>query len=110
MPWSKESRHKRGYGAEWDKIRQRILARDKGLCQCDDCKGGQIRIRPATEVDHIVSKAKAKRLRWTQEQIDADSNLQAINHDCHLKKTAEEQGYKLKPKVRIGPDGWPIEG
>jgi 5-methylcytosine-specific restriction protein A len=107
MAWSKESRHKRGYGAEWDKIRERILIRDKGMCQCTDCKGMKL---PANEVDHIVSKAKAARLRWTQARIDADDNLQAINHDCHLKKSAEERGYTLKPKVRIGADGWPIKG
>jgi 5-methylcytosine-specific restriction protein A len=105
MAWSKESRHKRGYGTAWDKIRERILKRDEGMCQCTDCKGIK---RSANEVDHIVSKAKAKRLGWSQARIDAESNLQAINHDCHIKKSAEEQGQALKPKVKIGLDGWPI--
>lgn len=27
------NRHARGYGTAWDKIRQRILRRDSGLCQ-----------------------------------------------------------------------------
>lgn len=28
-----QSRHQRGYGAKWDVIRERVLKRDKGLCQ-----------------------------------------------------------------------------
>ncbi|EHA8518057.1 HNH endonuclease, partial [Salmonella enterica subsp. enterica serovar Johannesburg] len=27
------SRHQRGYGSKWDTIRERVLKRDKGLCQ-----------------------------------------------------------------------------
>ena len=107
MAWSNTSRHARGYGAEWDKIRKRILERDKGLCQCERCQGGRIRLRPATEVDHKVSKATAKRIGWTDQQIDADDNLQAINGDCHKRKTAEEQGKRFRPA--IGRDGWPVE-
>jgi 5-methylcytosine-specific restriction protein A len=107
MAWSNESRHKRGYGSAWDKTRKRILARDCSLCQCPHCKAsGAIRI--ATEVDHIISKAKAKEMKWTDERIDADSNLQAINSDCHKRKTQEEQGRKLRPKARISADGWPV--
>ncbi len=34
MAWSKESRQSRGYGAGWQRIRARVLERDKGLCQC----------------------------------------------------------------------------
>jgi 5-methylcytosine-specific restriction protein A len=109
MAWGKESRQARGYGAKWDRKRKRILERDCGLCQCRHCKAsGAINI--ATEVDHIVSKAKARAMRWTDEQIEADSNLQSINHDCHLRKTEEEQGKTKRPKVTIGLDGWPVEG
>jgi len=94
MAWSKESRQSRGYGAEWDRIRRRILKRDAGICQ--PCKKlGRIHI--GTHVDHIVSKAKAQAMRWTKAQIDADSNLQCINAECHKAKTAEETGRKLKP-------------
>jgi 5-methylcytosine-specific restriction protein A len=107
MAWSKLSRHERGYGAAWDKIRARIMARDCGLCQ--PCRK-QGRITIATAVDHITSKAKAAKLKWTQEQIDADSNLQAICKPCHDAKTAEEQGKKLRTRVRIGADGWPVQG
>lgn len=28
-----QSRHQRGYGSKWDVIRERVLKRDKGLCQ-----------------------------------------------------------------------------
>lgn len=109
MAWSKLSRHERGYGKEWDKKRLRILVRDAGQCQCAECKKKVVPLT-ANEVDHIVSKAKAKQMGWTDEQIEADSNLQSLNPDCHKRKTAEEQGKSLRPKVRIGTDGFPIEG
>ena len=65
MAWSKESRHKRGYGAAWDKKRKRVLERDGGLCRCAHCaKSGRIRI--ATEVDHVINKAKGREMGWTE--------------------------------------------
>ena len=57
MAWSKESRQARGYGADWDKLRAQVLARDGHLCQCPDCQGGKVRALPAHEVDHIKPKA-----------------------------------------------------
>jgi 5-methylcytosine-specific restriction endonuclease McrA len=36
--WPTESRHKRGYGAEWDKVRKLVLERNEHLCQCRHCK------------------------------------------------------------------------
>jgi 5-methylcytosine-specific restriction protein A len=104
MAWSKESRQSRGYGATWDKLRLVILARDGGICQHCLRTTGLVHI--GTEVDHIVSKAKALRMKWSQEQIDAESNLQCIGKACHAKKTKEEMGFKPKPV--IGPDGWPM--
>lgn len=81
------SRQSRGYGAEWEQTRKRILRRDKGLCQ--PClKSG--RPKPARQVDHIINKAAAKQRGWTQEQIEADDNLQAICNECHAAKTADE--------------------
>ena len=103
--WSRESRHARGYGSEWDKLRRIVLQRDNGLCQCQHCKAAG-RVTSATECDHIISKAKGKALGWTDERIDDPSNLQAINSDCHKRKTVEENGGK--PKQRIGLDGWAI--
>lgn len=104
--WSKESRHKRGYGAAWDRVRKKVLDRDAGLCQPCRKLG---KYTTATEVDHITSKARAAQLRWSQERIDDPSNLQSICHPCHLEKSAAEQGKTLKPKARIGADGWPVE-
>lgn len=104
MAWSKESRQSRGYGAEWDQIRARIVKRDKGLCQC--ClKAGRVTI--GREVDHKTPKAEARRLRWTQEQIDADGNLWLLCTPCHKAKTAADNGKVYVPKVEYGEDGWP---
>lgn len=73
------SRQDRGYGAEWEKLRKRILSRDKGLCQ--PCmKSGRVSV--AKHVDHIKPKAEGG--------TDADENLQAICIECHKVKTAAE--------------------
>lgn len=83
------SRHERGYGAKWVKTRKRVLLAASGLCQCADCTSAG-RIRPATEVDHRVSKAEWRRLHGSLAGVDAESNLQAINTDCHRLKTQRE--------------------
>jgi 5-methylcytosine-specific restriction protein A len=61
------------------KLRARILIRDGGMCQCDQCHGSGL---TATEVDH--------RIPLWEGGTDDDSNLQAINTDCHKRKTADE--------------------
>lgn len=71
---NQESRHVRGYGTSWYKLRAHILARDDGLCRV--CG------RPASEVDHIVAKSAGG--------SDDEDNLQAICSACHAKKTALE--------------------
>lgn len=96
MAWPTTSRHERGYGTAWEKLRKRILARDKHLCQPCRRKG---KYHSATHVDHIVSKANGG--------TDDEGNLQAINSECHKAKTAEENG--AKPKIAIGDDGWPTD-
>ena len=105
--WPTESRHKRGYGAEWDKVRKLVLRRDGHLCQCRHCKA-EGRTTIATEVDHIVSRANAQALGWSKARAEHPDNLQAINSDCHAIKTQEEQGKTVKPKRIIGLDGFPI--
>ena len=106
MAWHTTSRQSRGYGSDWDRTRKRILRRDNGLCQ--PClKQGHI--HAGTEVDHIISKAKAKAMGWTQQRMDADDNLQAINTECHKAKTAAEQGRTLNAKVTIGINGYPVD-
>src|ERR1044072_1467222 len=106
MAWSKERRQSRRYGAAWEKIRKQVMERDKGLCQVCLATG-----RPtiATQVDHITSKAKAKRLAWSDARTDSLANLQAICTPCHDRKTTEETGRTYQPKVEIGVDGWPVK-
>lgn len=95
--WHRQSRHARGYGTAWDKLRLIVLRRDCGLCQCAECKRiGRLRV--ATEVDHIVPRARGG--------TDDLENLCAINRDCHRDKSLRDKG--IEPKRRIGPDGYPV--
>ncbi|HDR9100695.1 HNH endonuclease [Burkholderia vietnamiensis] len=77
--WS-GSRHERGYGSRWVKIRERIMKRDNGLCQ--QCLRAR-KVTRAEHVDHIVSKASGG--------TDTDSNLEALCGPCHRAKTARER-------------------
>lgn len=106
MAWSKESRQSRGYGADWDRVRKVVVARDLGLCQ--KCKR-QGRVAIGREVDHIVPKAKAAALQWSQAKTDDPDNLELLCTPCHEAKTAEDNGKAYRPKVRYGVDGWPVE-
>mgnify|MGYP000004505699 CR=1 FL=1 len=79
------TRHDRGYGADWDKRRQRILERDCGLCQ--EClRQGRVTVcghKPYSAwCDHIVPKAEGG--------TDDDDNLQTLCRSCHTEKTARE--------------------
>lgn len=94
------SRHERGYGTAWDKLRLVILERDCGLCQ--PCAALD-RVTVGNIVDHKVPKA--------QGGSDDESNLQAICAACHKAKTqAESRGATWDGKQRqvIGRDGWPV--
>lgn len=106
MVWSTESRQSRGYGAEWEKVRQVVIERDLGLCQPCQRKA---RVSAYVAVDHVVSKAKAALMGWSQAQVDDPKNLQCICKPCHDRKSAEEVGKAYRPPVRYGEDGWPIE-
>lgn len=108
--WRWSSAERGGYGKQWRKLRKVVLERDQYLCQCVYCKqSGSPRL--ASEVDHVVSKAKAIMLGWSQSSIDALSNLQAINKDCHERKTREEKGHTYYgPRPTIGADGYPVAG
>ena len=97
MPWSTQTRQQRGYGAQWDKLRKQVLRRDAYLCRpclADD------RLTSATEVDHIVPKAKGG--------TDTPSNLQAICRACHRAKTTIDGGGVPRQQFTHGADGWPI--
>lgn len=107
MPWSKESRQSRGYDAEWDKVRKVVIERAKGMCeQC--AKEG--RVAQGKDVDHVVSKAKAKVLGWSRAKTDHPRNLQYLCRLCHDKKSAAETGRVYRePRPTFGEDGYPIE-
>jgi 5-methylcytosine-specific restriction protein A len=78
-----------------------------GLCQ--PCKKIG-RVTKFYAVDHIVSRALAKRLGWSEARTESPENCQCICDPCHKTKTEEEQGKKKNPpKQKIGADGWPIE-
>ena len=85
---STKSATERGYGWQWTKLRERIMRRDKGLCQ--PCKR-DLRIAIATEVDHIICKEAGG--------TDDEANLQAICRACHKAKTARERG-RASPRMR----------
>jgi 5-methylcytosine-specific restriction enzyme A len=77
----RESRHARGYGSAWDRLRLQILARDGYRCRCADCvASGALLV--AHEVDHRIPKSRGG--------SDDPSNLCAINRDCHARKTQRE--------------------
>lgn len=69
-------------GRPWRRKRDAVLKRDGYQCQCEDCKA-EDRITLADEVDHIIP--------LSQGGTDDETNLRAIAHDCHEKKTARER-------------------
>lgn len=95
------TRHERGYGATWDKLRRQILDRDKWLCLPCLAKG---RTKPARSVDHIIPRSRGG--------TDDHANLQAICPDCHHAKTTAEgheaAGRKVRPRTRFDSAGRPI--
>lgn len=81
------NRHQRGYGAEWERTRERILERDKGLCQACLREGF---VTAGKQCDHRVAKAIAKILGWVTERIEADENLETKCDPCHDAKSRLE--------------------
>lgn len=78
------TRHERGYGTAWDRMRERIMRRDGGLCQPSLRHGLVV---TAHDVDHRVPKALGG--------TDDDDNLQAISRAVHQAKTAAEKRGQL---------------
>lgn len=103
------SRQSRGYGAQWEHTRERVLRRDNGLCQCGECRSSG-RVRMATEVDHIVCKALWRQLHGgSLAGVDAESNLGAIAKDCHAAKTQREaQAARAGQLMSLLPDHHPL--
>ena len=94
MAWDRGSSNKRGYGYGWRVKRKAVLEAHAGLCAACLLVG---LVTVATEVDHIVPKAKGGG--------DEESNLQPLCSDCHRKKSLADKGYKAK--APIGVDGFP---
>jgi 5-methylcytosine-specific restriction protein A len=92
----RKSRHERGYGMTWERLREQVMRRDMRLCQPCLRKN---RVTPAHAVDHIIPKAKGG--------TDDLDNLQAICRSCHLDKTMRDNGRRAKR--RIGVDGYPVD-
>ena len=85
------SRHERGYGYAWEKLRKSILLRDSYLCQ--PCLRRGIP-EPAKQVDHIVPKS--------QGGTDDHENLQSICEPCHKEKTLIESIGGFIPEIGGG--------
>ena len=77
--------HQRGYGYRWQKASAGYL-RNHPLCECPDCKAGELKVTVATVVDHIVPHRGDMTLFWDR------ANWQAMSKPCHDKKTAREDG------------------
>jgi 5-methylcytosine-specific restriction protein A len=73
----------------------RLLKREPLCRRCLKKHDG--RIRPATQLDHVVPLAKGGR--------DTEDNLQPLCDPCHVEKTAEDFGKQVWPTVKA--DGWP---
>lgn len=77
----------RGYGAEWRRIRDQVLAEEPVCTIC--------RAAPSTDVDHI----RPLRAGGT----NARSNLRGTCHSCHSSKTVREDGgFGRTPRARRG--------
>lgn len=97
--WHQSSRHERGYGTQWDKLRKHVLRRDDYLCQTCLMSG---RVTEAREVDHIIPKS--------QDGTDDCENLASICTACHRAKTQREAraARGAAPRIEFDPSGFPI--
>lgn len=86
--WDKKTVVRQLTGRPWRRIRDRILARDKYLCQ--RCLSLGL-LTPASEVDHITPIHLG--------EDNQDHNLQSLCSPCHKAKTATEGGHgSLRPE------------
>lgn len=78
LPDGRPSAAARGYGAHWRRVRAAVLAERP---VCEECN----RVA-AVDVDHVVSLRKGG--------TNDPSNLRALCHSCHSRKTVErDQGF-----------------
>lgn len=78
----------------YERLRLSVLREACYLCQCFECTSTG-RVRPASHVDHVVPL-------WaggTNERY----NLQALNPDCHARKSAQEAANRAAgPQIAPG--------
>lgn len=76
-PDMRPTAHQRGYGARWRRLRDMVLKRDHYICQsCGEPSGW------SAHVDHIQPRSVGG--------PDTLENLQTLCHDCHNRKTKQE--------------------
>ena len=96
--WADERRGtatKRGYGAEWQRLRAETIREQAGLCQPCLRRG---HVTPFAAVDHIVPKSRGGG--------EHASNRQCICDPCHKAKTAaESRGLEWDEADPIGEPG-----
>lgn len=93
--------NQRTRGNQWERLRQRTLAQDHGLCRA--CRAIGL-VTLAEEVDHITPL-------WAG-GTDAEDNRQALCRPCHAAKTAHEAGQRSSGGVLVPwePAGPPRAG
>jgi len=99
MTWHRTSRHQRGYGTAWNKLRLQVLKRDAYLCQACLRKD---RVRSGNECHHCTPKAKGGE--------DDKGNLETLCHSCHLEADAAATGRTFNKPCRIALDGTLLDG
>ncbi|TCZ76167.1 HNH endonuclease [Paenibacillus albiflavus] len=72
------------YGRRWAKYSKQFIIQHP-LCMCDECKQAVIPL-PSEVTDHIVPHKGDITLFWDPR------NHQALNKQCHDRKTAKEDG------------------
>ncbi|WP_433465805.1 HNH endonuclease [Spirillospora sp. CA-128828] len=95
---------------DWKRTRQRIIARDAGVCQWPTDAQGTARCgAPGTDVDHIVPVFMAK-TEAELELLERDSNLRLLCGPHHRHKTASDAGrasQAKRPKRKRDPEPHP---
>jgi len=91
-----KTRHERGYGKAYQRVRRLVIERDQGLCQ--QCKR-MGKLTPGAEVDHIKPLAHGG--------DHSSDNLEYLCRACHAFKTAREHSGRALPGCDI--DGLPTD-
>lgn len=81
-PEGRPSSAQRGYGARWRKLRAAVLAA-RPFCESPGCR------REAFHVDHVLARIKGGG--------DEVTNLMALCHSCHSRKTVSCDGGLGRP-------------